>query len=108
MKKESTVLKRFNVLNSENDQNVEGIDYPVLLNVVQIVSIKSINIMFKENIIQGFWIRMVNGKKYKATRIPKDLKLLLESETELTEVEINGTSYSGSPNQNDLSSLSFQ
>ena len=70
------MLKRFNVLNSENDQALEGIDYPVLLNLNQIASIKCINIMYKGNIIQGFWIRMVSGKKYKATRVPREIKAL--------------------------------
>lgn len=89
------MLKKFNVLNSENDQSLEGIDYPVLLNLAQIASIKSINIMYKGNIIQGFWVRMVSGKKYKATRVPKEIKILLEEDGELSEIEINGAKFSG-------------
>jgi hypothetical protein len=89
------MLQRFNVLNNENDQTLEGIDYPILLNLEQIVSVKTINIMYKDNIIKGFWIRMVNGKKYKATRVPTDVRKLLDDETRLTDVEINGTTFTG-------------
>lgn len=97
------MLKKFSVLNSENDQSLEGIDYPVLLNLTQIASIKCINIMYKGNIIQGFWIRMVSGKKYKATRVPKEIKRLLEEDGELTEIEINGTKFSGNFDPSEVS-----
>ncbi|CAM9899979.1 unnamed protein product [Chrysoparadoxa australica] len=97
------MLKRFNVLNSENDQALEGIDYPVLLNLNQIASIKCINIMYKGNIIQGFWIRMVSGKKYKATRVPRDIKALLDGEGDMTEIEINGTKFSGNFDPSEIS-----
>ena len=89
------MLKRFNVLNSENDQNLEGIDYPILLNLDHIASVKTINIMFKGNIIKGFWIRMVNGKKYKATRVPGEIKKMLSEDQELTDIEINGSTFKG-------------
>ncbi|GEM_PF-1535965 len=92
------MLQRFNVLNNENDQTLEGIDYSILLNVQQIVSVKTINIMYKDNIIKGFWIRMVNGKKYKATRVPSDIRKLLDDEASLTDVEINGTTFTGDSN----------
>lgn len=98
------MLKRFNVLNSEeNDQNLEGIDYPILLNLEQIVSIKTINIMFKGNIIKGYWIRMVNGKKYKATRVPREVFDMLNDEKQLTDIEINGTTFSGDTNDLEIS-----
>lgn len=89
------MLKRFHVLNSENDQNLEGIDYPILLNTDHIASVKTINIMFKGNIIKGFWIRMVNGKKYKATRVPSEIKGMLEEEGNETDIQINGTTLKG-------------
>ncbi len=89
------MLQRFSVLNSENDQNLEGIDYPILLNTNQIASVKKINIMFKGNIIKGFWIRMVSGKKYKATRVPAEIKKLLDEDEDLTMVDINGQKLDG-------------
>jgi len=92
--KEKKMLERFSVLNSEDDQSLEGFDYPVLLNMNHIASVKSINIMYKGNIIQGFWIRMVSGKKYKATRVPASIKKLLLDEADLTQVEVNGAKLS--------------
>lgn len=88
------MLLKFHVLSSEEDQNLEGIDYPVLLNQDHIASVKKINIMFKGNIINGFWIRMVNGKKYKATRIPTEIEdLFQEDDGHTTEIKINGQEF---------------
>ncbi|MCF8060231.1 MAG: hypothetical protein K9K67_13100 [Bacteriovoracaceae bacterium] len=97
------MLKRFNVLNNENDQSLEGIDYSILLNLEQIVSVKTINIMYRGNIIKGFWIRMVNGKKYKATRVPNEINMLLGDENDLTDVEINGATFNGESSEMDIS-----
>jgi len=97
------MLVRFNVLNSENDQSLDGIDYPILLNTDQIASIKQINIMYKGNLIKGFWIRMVSGKKYKATRVPDSIKDLLGSDTGLSHREINGTQLTSGDYQLDIS-----
>ena len=47
------MLKLFRVLNNENDQTVDGIDYPILINLDQIVTIKPIRIMFQGHIIDG-------------------------------------------------------
>lgn len=97
------MLAKFNVLNSENDQTLEGIDYPILLNTEQIASVKSINIMYKGNIIKGFWIRMVSGKKYKATRVPDAIKTLLDDDKGLSDREINGTQLTSGDYQLDIS-----
>ncbi|MBT7609335.1 MAG: hypothetical protein HN576_06240 [Bacteriovoracaceae bacterium] len=83
------MLLRFNVLNPEDMQQVDGIDYPILINIDQIVTIKPITIMYQGNIINGFWVRTINGKKYKATRIPKSLEQVLQNNIELTEVKLN-------------------
>ena len=93
---------RFSVLNSENDQNLEGIDYPILLNCNQIASVKRINIMHKGNIIKGYRIRMVSGKKYKATRVPAEIMTLLEGDEDLTMIDINGKKLESSELQNSL------
>jgi hypothetical protein len=86
------MLLRFNVLNPEDMQQVDGIDYPILINTEQIVTIKPITIMYQGNIINGFWVRTANGKKYKATRIPKSLEVLLKDNAELTDVQLNQNS----------------
>ena len=45
----------------------------MLINTAHIVSIKPIRISTPERLINGFWIRTTNGKKYKATEIPASL-----------------------------------
>lgn len=97
------MLARFNVLNGENDQSLEGFDYPILLNTDHIASVKQINIMYKGNIIKGYWIRMVSGKKYKATRLPDEIKILLESDKGLSDREVNGTQLTSGDYQLDIS-----
>lgn len=84
------MLKPFKILKSENEANVEGIDYTILINIDHITSMKKINILQSGNIIAGFWIRLLNGKKYKATRIPSDLHALFEDEKEMALMNING------------------
>tara|TARA_R110002072_G_scaffold64203_5_gene159772 strand:+ start:118263 stop:118562 length:300 start_codon:yes stop_codon:yes gene_type:complete len=86
---------RFNVLNSDENQQVDGIDYSILLNVDEMTSIKPINIRFKGDIIHGYWVRMTNGKKYKATRIPQFLKDLMETEDMLTRIVVNKVDLAG-------------
>lgn len=87
---ENDVLKPFRILKNEQEPNVEGIDYPILLNTKQIMSIKPINILHNDNIIAGHWVRLSTGKKYKATRIPQELIDLLGSDQDLAPMNING------------------
>ncbi len=83
------MLKLFRVLNNEDDQTIDSIDYPILINLEQIVTIKPIRIMFQGHIIDGYWVRTANGKKYKATRIPADLELLLNDDSLLTDTHLD-------------------
>ncbi|TNF03456.1 MAG: hypothetical protein EP326_02360 [Deltaproteobacteria bacterium] len=83
------MLKLFRVLNNENDQTIDSIDYPILINLEQIVTIKPIRIMFQGHIIDGYWVRTANGKKYKATRIPSDLEMLLNDDSHLTDAHLD-------------------
>ena len=76
----------FYILNTDDEHGAHNIDYPILLNSSHIASIKPINILFKGNIILGYWIRMNNGKKYKATRIPLELLKQLDDSTTTSEV----------------------
>lgn len=65
-------FKKFTILNPKG-QLASGEDQEVLFNVDHIVSIKPIRISTANNLVNGFWIRTTNGKKYKATKIPEDL-----------------------------------
>ena len=69
----------FNILPSEADQQMGHEERALLININHIVSIKPINIVVKGGLIQGFWIRMSNGKKYRASTIPQALEALFKS-----------------------------
>lgn len=84
---------RFNILNTDDSAQQDGIDYPIVINADHIASIKPINIIFNGNIIHGYWVRLINGKKYKATKVPKNFLDVLESSEGLTELNMNGTHY---------------
>lgn len=66
-------LKKFTILtNNEAQQSQEVVN--ILINLSQIVSIKPIKMMLADReVIDGFWIRLTNGKKYKALQIPQEL-----------------------------------
>lgn len=86
---------RFNVLNPDDNQQTDGIDYVILLNVDEMSSIKLINIRFKGDVIHGYWIRMNNGKKYKVTCILQFLKDLIEIDDLLTRIVVNKNDVNG-------------
>jgi hypothetical protein len=64
------LLKFKIIFNEENRQvNRESV---ILLNLDHIVSVKPIKITAKDhNVIDGYWIRLSNNKKYKATEVPQ-------------------------------------
>ena len=80
---------RFSILNTDEVNQLEGIDYPILLNTDHILSVKPIKIMHQGNLINGHWIRTVSGKKYKATRIPQSLHEQLKDTESLTNTIID-------------------
>lgn len=82
-------FERFNILKDSEDEAHGDYDYPMLINLDHIVSIKPIRILSKGNVINGHWIRTVNDKKYRATRIPKSLEKALFNEKNLTDHSIN-------------------
>ena len=55
-----------------------------LINSQHIVSIKPIRVVLKENLFEGYWIRLSNGKKYRALDVPIELKNLLDASAEST------------------------
>ena len=65
---------KFKIIQSKEEHTLETNLVDILFNVNHVVSIKPIKIILGENIIDGYWIRLTNGKKYKATSIPSELK----------------------------------
>ena len=66
-------LMKFTILNNNETQNsVEEVK--LLINIDHIVSVKPINITDTDKrVIKGYWIRLSNGKKYKAISVPNSI-----------------------------------
>ncbi len=70
---------KFTVLNPKATTH-EAEEVEVLFNLDHIVSIKPIRISRTDRLINGFWIRTTNGKKYRSSRIPKELLSIIGEE----------------------------
>ena len=77
-------LKLFHIL-TNSDQQLEIEVTPMVINLEHVVTIKPINIMMDEDLVEGYWIRMSNGKKYRATSAPEEIKALLQGKATKTE-----------------------
>ncbi len=81
---------KFKILQTKEEHSVETNLVNILFNTNHIVSIKPIKIVLDDSILNGFWIRLTNGKKYKATEIPLGLKdLLTETKKEDLGLELS-------------------
>ena len=80
-------LQKFKIItHNESQQTDEKTN--ILLNTEHIVSIKPIKLTTVERqVIDGYWIRLSNGKKYKAIQIPEMIKTLFSEE--LPQITIN-------------------
>lgn len=78
-------FQKFTVINSKTSPT-EAEEVEVLFNLDHIISIKPIRISRMDKILNGFWIRTSNGKKYRASKIPDEL------------VNIIGEKYQGTVN----------
>ncbi len=63
-------FQKFNILDTKGTQETE---IEVLFNLDHIISIKPIRINRPDKLLNGFWIRTTNGKKYRASKIPDEL-----------------------------------
>lgn len=71
---------KIKIVSPRDVQSVDNITETLLINVEHIVSIKPIRMVIEEKVVDGYWLRMTNGKKYRATEIPKALIDLLDGE----------------------------
>ena len=61
---------------NEAHQREEIVD--ILINTDHIVSIKPIRMATRDRqVIEGYWLRLSNGKKYKALQVPEAFKGIL-------------------------------
>ena len=65
-------FRKFNILDTKSPGANNG-EIEVLFNLDHIISIKPIRISRPDKLMNGFWIRTTNGKKYRASKIPDDL-----------------------------------
>lgn len=66
-------FKKFTIFQSKPVNGQEGEEVEILFNLDHIISIKPIRISSGEKLLNGFWIRTTNGKKYRASKIPDEL-----------------------------------
>lgn len=66
-------FQKFTVFNSKPAPGQDAEEIEVLFNLDHIISIKPIRISRPDKLLNGFWIRTTNGKKYRASKIPDDL-----------------------------------
>lgn len=73
-------LQKFTILN-QNDSHQREEKINILINLDHIVSLKPIRMPTKDGqVIEGYWLRLSNGKKYKALQVPMQLQTKLEEE----------------------------
>lgn len=66
-------FKKFTVFPSKPAPGQEAEEIELLFNLDHIISIKPIRISRGDKLLNGFWIRTTNGKKYRASKIPEEL-----------------------------------
>lgn len=74
-------FKKFKLFQAKEDTLVDGLGITMLINIDHLVSIKPINVPTADGVVKAYWLRLSNGKKYKATIIPSELADLLGNET---------------------------
>lgn len=66
-------FKKFIMLAKNDTQQVDE-EIEMILNLEHVISVKPIRMMAQDRrVIKGYWVRLSNGKKYKATSIPQEL-----------------------------------
>lgn len=66
-------FRKFTVFQAKPAPGQEAEEIELLFNLDHIISIKPIRISRSDKLLNGFWIRTTNGKKYRASKIPDDL-----------------------------------
>lgn len=75
-------FKKFVILDTKEMQPMGDEKVNMLINTDHIISIKPIKIVRTEEIIEGYWIRTSNGKKYRAVQIPDEVRNMLEAQND--------------------------
>ncbi len=79
------------IIMSRNESLEQDEKTSILINLEHIISVKPIKMSTtNRDIIDGYWIRLSNGKKYRAIQVPKII--LSNLEESLTEIKKNDSS----------------
>lgn len=73
-------FKKFKIINPKDNSNFATAseeEQTMIINLDHIVSVKPIRINRPDKLIDGYWIRTSNGKKYRATIIPPELEMII-------------------------------
>ncbi|MEH0862036.1 MULTISPECIES: hypothetical protein [Halobacteriovorax] len=65
---------KFSIISQRDVQALGDTCEPIYINYDHIVSMKPINIVIDGEVQEGYWIRLSNGKKYRAIEIPAKFK----------------------------------
>jgi len=71
-------FKKFILFQIREESLVEGSGITMLINLDHLVSVKPINVPTADGVVKAYWLRLSNGKKYKATQIPEELAMMLD------------------------------
>lgn len=66
-------LEKFKIVSPKDGQSVDNVFETLLINLDHIISLKPIRMVVEEKLMNGYWIRTTNGKKYRAVEIPQTL-----------------------------------
>ncbi len=66
---------KFKIISGQNMQEPqEELATSILINTDHIVSLKPIKFVFGEAVVDGHWVRLSNGKKYRVLEVPKEFE----------------------------------
>lgn len=87
------MFKKFKILNhNEAHQIEEQVD--LLININHIISIKPIRMTnSKRQVIEGYWIRLTNNKKYKAISIPESISEVFKEDLQAPRIDTLETEF---------------
>lgn len=72
------IFKKFVIYAKDDARQVEE-QVDMIINLNHVISVKPIRMSTNDRrVMKGYWVRLTNGKKYKAVSIPDELKLALD------------------------------
>lgn len=74
------ILKKFTIITHNEAQQIDE-KTGILINLEHIISVKPIKLTTMDReVIDGYWIRLSNGKKYRAIQVPNIILETLEED----------------------------